>query len=454
MVSTTSFIKKTTDEILDNMKNMFNLSDSKIFDKFENKEMRAHMHSLKHTLEKCSNGRLIPNELKPVVSMFENSNYDITKLPKKYADNINDTYARLKFAINNDPKFFKNKTANLYCDIYDTITFKGFRKLVDRLKTSSAFDGSPLSKEELMVMDNLDNYIADSKIGYGRGAEAGGIFGLAKLASSTAALSFEIKDLTLIISVVLILLIVLFVSLLLILIQYNKCVANAITELGNSGGGKIEMVAAYKQAAVDLESEIAPATNMTLFKCARIGGKYISELSNNSYSTFDKMMTVAEKKKNSKENMEQSNEALSTIVIPAMIVGVTCFILIPLIRSSIYYIHHLKLKINTFLVEQSEVLSVNIEDLETKINDISTPEMEKTRLKKVMERQMTWYKNLIKMSEIAYKCQIEAGREVTDNINEDDKINFDRIVDAEDNGVNINDSSNIDVPQQSNHIIF
>lgn len=446
MITPLEFTTKLSDDRIEQMlENNLNLSPNKMLNSFEMQTIRNYYTSFTNTLRQFP-GKIFSNQLKPLLNSFEKANYDLKKLPKKYYDAYTKTYEQLKNACETD-KSLKNKSAKLYCDIYELFNGDKMREFVKRLNTPEVAKKLGISTEDLnsayfSAMESIEMHFTDicngtksfesfineefsteflgidkmtaaiTAVTQPIGDAATAVYSTTKPISNAATgITNALNFMKFIFLISFIIFGITLITLVMIFISYNESLLDLLSkqnELNEKIVNKSEM---YTKSANEIENKLSPVTKLTVIKCSKMCVKYINRTIDtqiNLFKNIKKFMTGRESFDNS-----MSMEAFVIGLTPLIVVA-SLAILIPVIRSAIYYFHHLGVELNIFLEEQIEILNVNIEDLYDIINDPKTPKKEKERLKKVIEKQKDWIKNLSVLSSKIYKKEIEAGNEAMD----------------------------------------
>ena len=361
----------------------------------EDIQFRAQSKAMKNALIKTSKNRFVSPEMKPVVQMFEKANYDLTKLPMEVQGQFADTYQKIQSVVAKSPSKYKNTPAELYCTIYEMFASNNLSKMYKRVKSSSLFNEVEVSREALKGIENWEYYagsrLAQSEewIGSGISATVSGI------ATTVGSVNLMLHTL----NTILIFLISALIVLCIISATFNIRLAQIVEKLAN--GEKIKKVGPKKakeesveEAVVGLNESTSVMTKTFLYKPVASVGKVVNNLSTKMYAAFDKTLTNIENKKKSKEGFdpEQSTE-VDAVFITVIVVCVLPLVL-PLLRSMLYFVSHLRLKMSEFFKEQAEWTEIHIEELIAKRDNPSTSPIEKERLTKVIEKQKDWVARL------------------------------------------------------------
>lgn len=393
----------------------------------EDIQFRAQSKAMKNALIKTSKNRFVSPEMKPVVQMFEKANYDLTKLPMEVQGQFADTYQKIQSVVAKNPSKYKNTPAELYCTIYEMFASNNLSKMYKRVKSSSLFNEVEVSREALKGIENWECYagsrLAQSEewIGSGISATVSGI------ATTVGSVNLMLHTL----NTILIFLISALIVLCIISATFNIRLTQIIEKLSN--GEKIKKVGPKKakeesveEAVVGLNESTSVMTKTFLYKPVASVGKVVNNLSTKMYAAFDKTLTNIENKKKSKEgyNPEQSTE-VDAVFMTVIVVCVLPLVL-PLLRSMLYFVSHLRLKMSEFFKEQAEWTEIHIEELIAKRDNPSTSPIEKERLTKVIDKQKDWAARLTGWGEKLYKSQDEAGSEARSEIRIDDSKDYEQ----------------------------
>ena len=393
----------------------------------EDIQFRAQSKAMKNALIKMSKNRFVSPEMKPVVQMFEKANYDLTKLPMEVQGQFADTYQKIQSIVAKNPSKYKNSTAELYCTIYEMFANNNLSKLYKRVKSSSLFNEVEVSREALKGIENWEYYASsrltqsEEWIGSSIGATVSGI------ATTVGSVNVMLHTL----NIILIFLISALIVLCIISATFTIRLTQILEKLSN--GEKIKKVGPKKakeesveEAVVGLHETPPIMTKTFLYKPVASVGKFVNNLSTKMYASFDKTLTNIENNKKSKEGYdpEQSTEFSKELII----VGIICLLpaILALLRSMLYYVGHLRLKMSEFFKEQAEWTEIHIEELIAKRDNPSTSPIEKERLTKVIEKQKDWAARLTGWGEKLYKSQDEAGSEARSEIRIDDSKDYEQ----------------------------
>ena len=393
----------------------------------EDIQFRAQSKAMKNALIKTSKNRFVSPEMKPVVQMFEKANYDLTKLPMEVQGQFADTYQKIQSIVAKNPSKYKNSTAELYCTIYEMFANNNLSKLYKRVKSSSLFNEVEVSREALKGIENWEYYASsrlsqsEEWIGSGISATVSGI------ATTVGSVNVILHTL----NIILIFLISALIVLCIISATFTIRLTQILEKLSN--GEKIKKVGPKKakeesveEAVVGLNETTPIMTKTFLYKPVASVGKFVNNLSTKMYASFDKTLTNIENNKKSKEGYdpEQSTEFSKELIIVCII----CLLpaILARLRSMLYYVGHLRLKMSEFFKEQAEWTEIHIEELIAKRDNPATSPIEKERLTKVIKKQKDWADRLTGWGEKLYKSQDEAGSEARSEIRIDDSKDYEQ----------------------------
>jgi hypothetical protein len=441
--------KKIIDMPLEKMNAMVDsfskVSDSKVLSDSEEKELKTQILSFGRCLTKCGNGHLVPPELKDTMNIIEKCDYDITKLPVDLKTSLDRTYEDLKYCITKHDGDFKNTQAKLYCSIYDFFSNAKNISFLSKIRKDPVMKNASISKEDFneetgITIDSIESWLADNtdeKSFEGIGSMIVGVKAAFTALSTTITRSLiSIHALITILIILIIIAVILMITLLVINMQYKSELADILKLLVQDkleGKDKEE----YKYiAAKNMVDHTNPLSKSLFYKPVAASLNAYSKITTKGEDWLNKTLTAIKKSK-SKEDIDQSNEAIPIIgTIAAAISGLTVpfwiiFSLICIfmfIKPAVYFIYRLRLKGHQFFKEEADMLAVNIEELKDK-KDNCTSEAEKQRLQKIIDKQEKIYTNLSSMAEWFYKAQQEAAVDARDDIRDCDSIDYDKIAD-------------------------
>lgn len=468
-------LEKNISELTSDLDKVMSVSDTKILTKAEQKEYLSNFNSLMHTIKKCSKSGLVSPELRDITNSFEAAGYDIEKMPSHFSGSLKRTYVGLSAACKENPGYFKNSVSKGYCDCYELFTGVKFKNFISKMKSSKGFQKIMNSREDLnhlSSIEKLDVMISecDDKSVEGIGAFLAEKFvGPVSLEFSTLTSSVSMLSSIVIITVVVIA--ILIISMCIVSSMFQQRIVEAIEELSAKTLEHEKLLKITNQEiAKSMEEKIPVGSKKFLFKPMICCSKFMSKIVEpKNVECIDKSLKVVEKD-GSKESLDQSNEGVG-VVSSLMLFGAThpifipitiifgIIVIIPFIRSIIYKFNRTKFRFGELLKAQSDTINNNVELLVNKLNNPSTPDSEKERLKKIIEKQMNIAKTLKSMSEKINKDSIESDSDVSFELNQDAKIDFDTIsqkqMDDAENSVKVTNSDEIDpntVPKSS--IIF
>lgn len=465
-----------TDEEISKLVTSFsNVADSKVFSTDEERDIRKSWLSFGNTLVNCSKGRIIPIEFKSFVKSFEKVDYDITKLPKELKLGLDKTYS--DFTKANTSSKHKNVMPEAYCRIYEFFSDSAVVKFFKRVKSDNLVKKNTIGLESYEI-DSLESLLIENGINV-QSSEAN--ISLAK----TMGLVPSIKDAILgattsianvnnLINILILLLIacsILVCVLIIIHVKYTSTLNQIIIQQSESGK-IIDRVAAVNSSIDIMDKETSPLVKNLVIRPAI----HVSDISKNittkSYDFFDKALKAIKNSKskedideNDDENINKSDEntdkseegvienvvakgvtsigtklggaaaAVGTFVaghqaifIAAAVIA-SVVLLITCIKPMIYYVYRLKLRISTFFKDQAEMLEVNFENIEDKINDPKTSPSEKERLQNILNKQRIIAKKLASYGDKVYGDSNIAAMDARDDIRSEDKINLDKEID-------------------------
>ena len=446
-----SEVLKLNDEQFEKQLDLFDsIPKSKVLSKSEEFELRKSIIEYQYTLNKCADGRIVSAELQPIVNEFEAADYNIDNLRPAVKNSLQSTYEELKFAIESDPKSFKNTTAKLYCELYEMFKMNKASEAMKRMKNTKFFKSNKLSKESFSV-ESLEAFIAENGSVKSTEGFLDNFFTKLLHKSQVPAASISIQATMLLVSVLLLLTTIAVITLCVINAQYKAELVRILDKLSdeeikNKGSLKCRQDN-VKAAALNMEANTPAITKQTLIKAAKYSIRQINGFAKADYSELDK--SVEEFNDYCNDIVVQSKEGVSDkvleftkplyqkfiefvtkwktgIIAIGMIIG---FIKvgIPLIRAAIYHFKSWRIKMSNFFEEQTDLTNANVEYLVEQRDDPSTSPMEKERLNKVIQRQRVWIKNMTAWANLFYKSEIDAGSDTMYEIRQDERVNFDEI---------------------------
>lgn len=431
---------QNTAQLTNSLDKIMSVPDSKTLTKEEEKTISASIVSFAHTLKKTSKTGIVSPELKEIVNNFQMSGYDIAKMPKEYSQSLKRTYEDLSEVIKNNPGAYKDKASKAYCDTYELFTGIKFKNFANNLKKSKGVNKLLHSKESVnpdCSLEAFERYLASmdeeqSKEWFGSG-----------IVSSFTTLTGSVGTLSAVLIVSVVIIAILIICLCIISAMYQQKVVEAIEELTKNSKDPNYPKKLNKAAIVaSMEENIPKATNTFLVKPMVVCTKFVNKLTEPKISKQLKDGADELDKANSKESLDQSQEVGMITTAVGMVagfaashpivifVGIICalVLIVPLIRGLIYWMSRFRFKIGNLLKAQNEAISDNVEVLIAKMNDPSTSPDEKARLERVISRQQGLAKNIKKLSEVFYKEQLNANGDTNYNLNDDDKIDYEKIV--------------------------
>ena len=445
--------KKIIDMPLEKMNAMVDsfskVSESKVLSDSEEKELKTQVLSFGRCLTKCGNGHLVPPELKETMKTIEKCDYDITKLPVDLKTSLDRTYEDLKFCISNHTGDFKNTQASLYCSIYEFFSNAKNINFLSKIRKDPAIKNASNSKEnyindEGITIDSIEMWLADNtdvKSFEGIGSMIAGVkSAFTALSTNVSRSLLSIHSLITILIILIIIAVVLMITLLIINMQYKAELADVLKLLVQDkleGKDKED----YKYlAAKNMVDHTNPLSKSLFYKPVSASLNAYSKITTKGEEWLNKTLTAIKKSK-SKEDLDQSGEAIPVIGAIATFIGsftVPFWIIFSLIcififiKPAVYFIYRLRLKGYQFFKEEADMLAVNIEELKDK-KDNTTSETEKQRLQKIIDKQERIYTNLSSIAEWFYKAQQDAAVDARDDIRDCDSIDYDKI--ADENGI-------------------
>lgn len=446
-----SEVLKLNDDQFEKQLDLFDaIPKSKVLSKSEEFELRKSIIEYQYTLNKCVDGRIVSAELQPIVNEFEAAEYNIDNLRPAVKNSLQTTYEELKFAIESDPKSFKNTTAKLYCELYEMFKMNKASEAMKRMKNTKFFKSNKLSKESFSV-ESLEAFIAENGSVNSTEGFVDNFFTKLLHKSQIPAASISLQGTMLLVSVLLLLTTIAVITLCVINAQYKAELVRILDKLSdeeikNKGSLKCRQDN-VKAAALNMEANTPAITKQTLIKASKYSIRQINGFAKADYSELDK--SVEEFNEYCNDIVAQSKEGVSDkiveftkplygkfiefvtkwktgIIAIGMIIG---FIKvgIPLIRAAIYHFKSWRIKMSNFFEEQTDLTNANIEYLVEQRDDPSTSSMEKERLNKVIQRQRVWIKNMTAWANLFYKSEVDAGSDTMYEIRQDERINFDEI---------------------------
>lgn len=431
---------QNTAQLTSSLDKLMSVPDSKNLTKEEEKEVSASLVSFAHTLKKTSKNGFVSPELKEIVNNFQMAGYDIAKMPKEYANSLKRTYEDINEVIKTNPGAYKDKASKAYCDAYELFSGVKFKNFANNLKNSKGVKKILHSKESVNPDCSFEAY--ERYLGtLDDNVQSQELFG--SVTASFTSLTGSVSVLSSILIVAVVIIAILIICMCIISAMYQQKVVEAIEELAKNANKPSYPKKINKAAVVaSMEDNIPKATNTFLVKPMTLCTKFINKLTEPKVSKQLKDGADSIEKSNSKESYDQSQEVgmISTGIAmvagfaashPIVIfVGIICalVLIVPLIRGLIYWMSRFRFKIGSLLKAQNETISDNIEVLINKMNDPSTSPEEKARLQRVISRQEGMAKNIKKLSDLFYKEQLNANGDANYNLNEDEKIDYDKIV--------------------------
>lgn len=440
-------------------------SNSKRWSKAEEIEIQSQFAAFQYSIEKSSMGHIVPPEFKGMVSMFEKADYDVEKLPAKEKALFKETYEDFKFAMSEDPSYFKNSSVSAYCGLYEFFSGQAFKNIYSKMKKSKAVNKAQVSREALTI-DGLEGLLNDN---YNNLNDAffssegikeifSSVRSVKATWSQTPGVIYDTKN---ILTVLLIMIIAVTISLITMIIinssykiEMSKLLAELTArEIEAEGGAEKTRKKKVVEASKNVEEKTPVATKKFLIKPVTVVTNGLQKIFGTHGKDVERMIDKADKSREDWDNRDLSEENLidvaKTIIAPVgevvsknkelfwtvAIITIVITVILPLLRGSLYFIKSLNLKISNFFKDQHEWTNANVEQLIEKAEDPTTSESEKTRLNKIIEKQKTWSKNLASWSNIFYKGQVEAGNDARDSVREEEKVDFEKLIDDRDQTV-------------------
>lgn len=452
MISSKKLLKeKSIDQLSDSMDKILDLPESKTLSKDEQREIPSSVASLSHTLGKTSKSGIVPASFKAISRNFEKAGYDINKMPKEYVESFKRTYDDLSVVVKENPGYFKNKASKAYCDAYELMTGAKFKTFVNKMKSSKtvkkamnsteSLNDDPLSMESLQiaVSDLCRDTNIESKEFLGEGLLAKI---LTPVASELTSFTSSIGTLSIVIIVAIIIISILIICICLVSSMYQQRVVEAIEVIcENKDKANASNIMNKFEIAKAMEDKIPPATNIYLIKPMTITTKYMNKLTEpKQFIKFSKSLDEADKIDSSKEDLNQSEESAvgiasvvaATASVHPIIIGASIvaglLLIIPMVRSASYWLRHFTFDVSNLLKDQNELIVNNVEVLIVKRNDPNTPQSEKDRLDRIIERQSNIAKTLLNLSDKFYKNELVANVEAECELKQDDTIDFENVV--------------------------
>lgn len=434
-----------------------NIPNSRVLSSKEERDLKVRIAELEHTLKKCSNGKIVSAGLQPIVSEFEDNNYDLDKIDPKINASLHNTYDQFMYCMENDPKTFKNSSVKLYCELYEMFHLKKAADVVNKVKSSKFLKSNNLSKEDFSIK-GLENYLATDPDVFSTEGIFSNFFtkllNKSKVPDASNAVQFGVF----VVTILLILLTISVVVLCIINAQFNaelvkildKLSDEEVKEKGSLKCRQDNVIAAAKNMEINTPS----ITKNTIFKAAKYSVRQVNKFSKVNFAALDK--SVEEFNNECNDMVARSTEsgvAAESIGINllsmfknftvkhkttiSVIMGIAAFISfsvigIRLLRSAIYHFKYLNIRLGDFFKEQVTLTTTNVESLIDDINDPSISESEYKRISKIITKQKAWIKTMTSWSNYFYKSQVDAGTNVMRELRQDDQIDFEKIVDERD----------------------
>lgn len=452
MQKSEEIFEESTSRLSDDLDKIMDLPDSKNLTKDEEKNVLSNIVSFAHTLKKTSKNGMVSPELKEINRCFSKSNYDISKMPKEYAQSLKRTYDDFSEVIKENPGYYKGKMPKVYCDTYELFNGTKFKNFVNKFKNSKSVKKIAHSGESLCpdnLIESYERYVADICYGMDDNERSeeflGGIIN--PIITSFGSLTGSVTTLSSIVIISIVVISILIICLCICSSIYQQRVCEAIEELcRNSIQNEYSYALNKKDIVESMENSIPKGTNTFLIKPMAVTSKFLNKITEPKHAKqFEKNIEFLDKNDSkSKEDLEQSQEvgALGitamaaggavvghvTPVVIAVSIIIGLILIIPLTRGLIYWCSRFKFKVGSLLKEQNELINCNVEVLIKKLNDPNIADDEKERLKRVISRQEGIAKTIGKLSNVFYKEQINANMESKYEIADDDKTDYDQVV--------------------------
>lgn len=438
-------IKMSGDQLMKMVTDTERISANKELNPKEIREAQEQMLSFGKLMEKCSNGRIVPVEMKSTIKDFENAGMDISKLKPSMRHNLEITYNDLKRACSDHPGELKNTPADVYCKLFEFFGKKENRDFANMIK-SDPFIKKEIGRESLDA-ESIEEWLADNPE---RSEE---IFGLkTAIGAATGAigsLSASTTFLSAVLIICLILITVFMVLMFILTLQYKAELTKLLAkltekEVEENGAEETRRKSAFR-AAIEMSSNTGPLAKHMIYKPVESAIKTAENMIAKSKNWFDKTLKDANAKKGafakeSYEENEQSEEGVITAVGAAMtsifagvsftpvIVVVSIILIIIMIKPIVYAIYRWKLKCKEFFDDEADMVNLNIEELED-MKLKATSDAEKQRLQKIIDKQRKVARNLAAMGNFFYKTQSNAAMDARDDVRDDDNTQYGDVID-------------------------
>lgn len=435
-------------------KKMSSLTNSRTFNKNEERELMSQVLSFSNMLHKCGNGHIIPPEIKPLIKDFEKCNFDIRKLPRNLQESLRSTYFDLRGVIGEKSAEFKGTSAETYCRIYEFFGDARNLRFIDRIRKDPVMKKSGISTEAYFSLEALEEWIStdQSEEAFGVGtigavkAAANGIAGLSTaatsqiggVAASVAGAKTAIVTLGVIVAILMVAVLALVVVMMIINAKYkselHEILRNITSDdVKNAGGPQGSRRRNAAIAAKAMWDKTSPLTKNVMYKPMGNVVSSLSNLSSKGYHSMDGMLKTAARFKGSRESYspEESREiavvAALGATIPVFII-VAVILLIMMIKPAVYAIYNLKLKLHQFFQEEADLLNMNVENLTGDLEYAPT-EQERKRIQKIIDKQKNTAARMANWANIFYKVTNDAAMDARDDIRENDAQNYDAVID-------------------------
>ena len=275
---------------VDKMQKMFDSisssTNSKVFSKTEERELKTQTLSFMTALKKCGNGHLVNAEMKPIVKEFEKANYDISKLTPSLRLSYEKTYHDLKDVVNEHPGEFKNSAASLYCKAYEFLLDSNNRDFVNKLRNDPlAKKNNLISAEGFSDIESVEFWLQNSD----QSSEAGLFAAIGSMISSVNGITAALPIVITILCVILITMTAFVIVLTIINLKYKSELTKILTELTdedikNKGSEKTKKETKY-DATKNLLTNSSPLTKNLLYKPMEFAVGCLQKITSNKSTT-------------------------------------------------------------------------------------------------------------------------------------------------------------------------
>ena len=416
---------------VDKMQKMFDnvtrVNDSKVFSKSEEKEMKSQLLSFMGALKKCGNGHLVSPEMKPIIKEFEKADFNINGLPHSLRNSFEKTYVDLKSNLNENGGEFKNSAISVYCKAYEFLLDDSNRSFLNRIRKDPMVKKTGFSTECFDNIDSLEDWLQNDD----QSLEAGFFAAMAALPGTALQAMATIKFVGLIIAIILTVIVALLIVLIIVNIKYKTEVSKILSTISDeeikSNPEEVKKRSRYNAAKSVLE-KTSPLTKNTFYKPIDFAISSLQKLTSNkgACSYIDKMLAKCKNEKFTKEDYEQSQEALG-IAVPIIII-VSLILLAMMMKPIVYFIYNLKMRVSVFFEEEATMLEINIEEL-IKQRDAAQTDSERARLDKIISKQRKAMTNMSALSNFFYKQTNESAIKTREDISDNDAVDYDQAID-------------------------